>query len=160
MIDVHVAWRDLRPGEAARAVLDEPIPLQVDGATAAVAAHGDLEVNRTADGLVVRGLVRAEVPVACSRCLTPLRQPVQAVLDEQFSLLPAPPARGELTPEDFVMWVGPDAELDLSDVVRQHLQLAVPMAPLCRVSCRGLCPICGVNWNEHPCEHQAPGPGG
>lgn len=158
---MRVAWRDLRPGEAARAAFDERVPLQVDGTAADVAVHGEVEVSRTAQSVVLRGEVAAEdVPLLCSRCLTPLRQPLHAALDEEFSLNPAPPARGELAPGDFVAWVGPNQELDVSDVVRQHLQMAVPMVPLCRQNCRGLCPICGVNWNEQRCEHEASLPGG
>lgn len=152
---MRVAWRDLRPGEAAQAVLDERIPLQVDGAAADVTVRGEVEVTRTAQSVVLRGEVAAEVPLLCSRCLTPLHHPVQAALEEELSLDPAPPTRGELMSGDVITWVGPDAELDVSDVVRQHLQMAVPMAPLCRPDCRGLCPVCGVNWNERRCEHEA-----
>lgn len=157
---MRVAVRDLRPGEAARAAFDEHVPLQVDGPAADVAARGDVEVIRTAEGVALRGEVAAEIPLLCSRCLIPLRQPVRTALDEEFSLRPVPPAHGELGSEDFLMWVGSEQELDVSEVVRQHLQMAVPIAPLCRPGCRGLCPVCGVNWNEQRCEHEAPLPGG
>jgi uncharacterized protein len=42
-------------------------------------------------------------------------------------------------------------EIDLTEVVRQNLLLAIPQHPLCRTRCLGLCPTCGKNWNEGPC---------
>jgi uncharacterized protein len=42
--------------------------------------------------------------------------------------------------------------LDLSEIVRQDLALALPMVPLCRTACKGLCSNCGQNWNEGDCD--------
>jgi uncharacterized protein len=42
--------------------------------------------------------------------------------------------------------------LDLTEVIRQDLLLALPMYPVCRSKCKGLCPHCGQNWNEGACE--------
>ena len=53
--------------------------------------------------------------------------------------------------DDFVVPVGPDGLIDLSEVVRQHLVLALPFAPRCREDCRGLCPSCGADLNIGPC---------
>ena len=55
--------------------------------------------------------------------------------------------------EDFIAWVGPGHEVDLTEIARQNLQMNVPIAPLHAKDCRGLCPICGANWNERGCEH-------
>ncbi|MBI3177711.1 MAG: DUF177 domain-containing protein, partial [Chloroflexi bacterium] len=41
--------------------------------------------------------------------------------------------------------------LDLAPVLREDLWLAMPQYPLCRPDCRGLCPNCGQNWNDGPC---------
>jgi len=41
--------------------------------------------------------------------------------------------------------------LDMSEMIRQYNLLAMPMKPLCRVDCGGLCPECGANLNENKC---------
>jgi len=62
-------------------------------------------------------------------------------------------AHGEvaLDRDDFVVPVGADDTVDLSEVVRQHLLLALPIAPRCREACRGLCPTCGADLNVGRC---------
>ena len=45
-----------------------------------------------------------------------------------------------------------DDQIDLNELVREQFYLALPMKPLCREDCRGLCPQCGVNWNTGTCE--------
>jgi uncharacterized protein len=44
-----------------------------------------------------------------------------------------------------------EPELDVTEVARQHLLLAVPFAPVCRPDCAGLCPVCGADRNTNPC---------
>lgn len=147
--------RDLQPGERLRAMFDERVPVQVEDGVLEIYARGEIEVDRIASDARLRGRMEAEVPLTCSRCLRDLAEHVRTELDEEFSLRPAPAhGQGELSPGDFVSWVGPELMLDITEVVRQHLQMAVPMAPLCRPDCRGLCPVCGANWNDERCEHQ------
>ena len=43
-------------------------------------------------------------------------------------------------------------EIDLTEVVRQNILLAIPPSPICRSKCAGLCPTCGKNWNEGLCD--------
>jgi uncharacterized protein len=42
--------------------------------------------------------------------------------------------------------------LDLSEAVRQYTVINIPMKPLCKPNCAGLCPQCGANRNEAPCQ--------
>ena len=44
-------------------------------------------------------------------------------------------------------------ELDLEPLAREAVQLAAPIAPLCRRDCPGLCPECGVDLNAGPHDH-------
>ena len=48
-----------------------------------------------------------------------------------------------------------DDQIDLGEVMREQFYLALPMKPLCREDCRGLCPVCGVNRNRESCTCQA-----
>ena len=45
------------------------------------------------------------------------------------------------------------AEADLAEAVLNEIWFHCPMQPLCRPDCRGLCPVCGENLNEHDCGH-------
>jgi len=151
---VRVDVRAMAPGESATVELDESIALQSDEQPVDAQASGTLRVDRTHRGVLIRGRVRAQVPLGCSRCLVPFQATLGAEVEEEFSLDPvAADAGGELSAEDFVSWVGPGHEVDLTEIVRQNLQMNVPMAPVHAKDCRGLCPICGANWNERECEH-------
>ena len=44
-------------------------------------------------------------------------------------------------------------QMDMSEPIRQALLVALPMRPLCRENCRGLCPVCGANRNNTDCGH-------
>jgi uncharacterized protein len=46
-----------------------------------------------------------------------------------------------------------DGHIDLAPLVREYALLAVPITPLCRPDCKGLCPVCGENQNETTCNH-------
>jgi uncharacterized protein len=153
---VRVDVRAMAPGENATVELDEPIALQSDDQSVDARVSGTLRVDRTNRGVLIRGRVRGQVPLVCSRCLIPFEESIVTAVEEEFSLDPAPAeARGELNADDFVSWVGPGHEVDLTEIVRQTLQMSVPMAPLHAPDCRGLCPVCGTNWNERACEHSA-----
>jgi len=153
VIVVRVDVRDLADGASLRAPFDERVSLQVDGQPVEAQTRGEVELSRTGQGVRLRGRVEATVALTCSRCLLPFQGTIRADLDEEFSLRPTPQARGALGPQDFITWVGPELHLDVTDIVRQHLQLAVPIAPRHRPDCRGLCPVCGANWNERLCPH-------
>ena len=152
---MRVDIRDLAPGETLRAPFEEHLTLHGDGQPAEAQAQGEVRVDRMGQGVRLRGRIEARALLVCSRCLVNFTDTLHVDLDEEFALGSAPqPHGGELGPEAFVQRVGPDHQLDVTEVVRQHLQIAIPMAPVCRPDCRGLCPVCGANWNEQICEHQ------
>lgn len=144
----------LEAGETVRGAFDEGVALQSEERTTRVHARGDIRVDRTPGGARLRGHIETEVPLVCSRCLRDLREAVRTDLDEEVSVRPLPAAtQRELGRQELIASIGPQMTLDVSDIVRQHLEIALPMAPLCRPDCRGLCPVCGVNWNDETCAH-------
>ena len=115
---------------------------------------GKLRFLRTGNGILVTGHLQTAVRLPCRRCLKPLVVPVVFDLEEQFrpsidvftgAILPVEGTEEEATRTDW------HHMLDLTEVVRQNLLLAVPMSALCSPQCRGLCPDCGQNLNEGPC---------
>lgn len=110
------------------------------------------------DGTTYRlvGQTGAELELTCSRCLETFRLPV----DAPFDLLYLPHAKNtgegeiEVEDEDLNTAYYRDEEIDLGQLVREQFYLALPMKPLCRDGCRGLCPECGTNLNMAECRCQ------
>lgn len=98
-----------------------------------------------------RSALRGELE--CSRCLTsyPFAE------EESFALLlyPRPGANAkarELAPEELDVSYYDDDVLDVESIVEERVQMAIPMKPLCKEDCAGLCPRCGQDWNQRACE--------
>jgi uncharacterized protein len=92
------------------------------------------------------GRIRTQVAGQCRRCLEPavvaLDQPVRLLFTED---------QGADDPAAVI--IPPHAgELDLTEAIREELILAAPEFPLCREDCRGLCPRCGKDLNQGPCD--------
>ncbi|NOT45484.1 MAG: DUF177 domain-containing protein [Acidobacteria bacterium] len=112
-----------------------------------------LDVHKDKARYRLVGRVQTTLTLACSRCLEPFELPVDAAFD--IRLLPASEqASGgdsELPDEEMETSFYGDEQVDLSDLLREQCYLALPMKPLCRDDCRGLCPQCGTNLNTQPC---------
>lgn len=100
-----------------------------------------LHLFNTGDSVLVNGRAEGELELECSRCLQPFHSKVTAEIDEEFSK--APPQfkkKGtlDLTEADFVYPIDKDNSLDLTELVRQNLLLALPAKALCREDCSGI----------------------
>jgi uncharacterized protein len=103
-----------------------------------------VDVESLSDGLVASGTVRAHWRGECRRCLEPADGDI--VVDVQELFRSAAPADDEAFPII-------DDQIDLRPVVTEVLVCALPLAPLCRDDCQGLCPECGANRNVIDCGH-------
>ncbi|OQY80376.1 MAG: hypothetical protein B6D41_21115 [Chloroflexi bacterium UTCFX4] len=120
------------------------------------ALNGTVDLIRTNEGILVRANLYTTVELTCSRCLTEFGFPARFEIDDEFyptiDILTG--ARLPLPAEaDAATLIDAHHLLDLSEITRQDLTLALPLAPLCRNNCQGLCPICGKNRNNTACEH-------
>jgi len=118
-----------------------------------VRCHVEIVDNTTVH---VRGRVEGRLDVECGRCLVPYTVDVAQELDQFY--LPRLASRPEeqeeeveLGDHDVVVGYYEGEQLDLGEVIREQLFLALPMKQLCREDCRGLCPTCGRNRNEGEC---------
>ncbi len=113
---------------------------------------GDVRLIRSERGVLVMAELSEQVEFECARCLKPFTTTVPLVFDEEYVAPDDPhvqePGR-EPDPDDFL--IDEHRHLDLSEAVRQYEQSALPLVPLCREDCAGLCPICGVDLNETRC---------
>lgn len=110
--------------------------------------QGELRLTRTAQGLYGQGQIRASTPLECVRCLAPFDQEIHARVNDLFVYPPGASSEPLLT-------IPETAILDLSPLLREYFLLDVPLQPVCRPGCKGLCPECGNNLNETACSHPA-----
>jgi uncharacterized protein len=119
-------------------VADSVVPDEADVAVDAVLTSVD-------GGLEVAGTVRGDWVGECRRCL----RPVGGVLTADVRELYRPRTPGE--PDDEETYPLGGDHIDLAPLARDALLLALPLAPLCRDDCAGLCPMCGIDLTEATC---------
>jgi uncharacterized protein len=106
-----------------------------------------------ARGVELEARLQATVRLECSRCL----ETFEAPLDTEFSLVIVSEASefgvGEkrLALEDSTLFYAERGKVDLREIAREQIHLNLPLKPVCRADCRGLCPTCGVNRNRIEC---------
>jgi uncharacterized protein len=118
--------------------------------------RAQLTLDKANDQVTVRGRLHAVARFECVRCLREVDQPIEAELlvYADRSGTSRHDDEGELE-RDHYMKFHDGRQLDLSEDVRETLLLELPITPRCREDCRGLCPKCGADLNEGPCEHAA-----
>lgn len=108
----------------------------------------DVVLDSFLGGIMATGTVRAPWVGVCRRCAIAVGGELVVSVRERFVEAARAP-RG--VPEDDEAYAIVDDELDLRPMVRDLLVLELPLAPLCRDDCRGLCPTCGADLNEGDC---------
>lgn len=123
-----------------------------DGVTVTGQADICLDIIRSERIYYCQGSVDCDGRLTCSRCL--VEYPVHFRGEIDFSIQEAD--EGSVNPDEVPeneMIVAPGAqEIDISQPVGEALLLEVPLKPLCSETCRGICPICGGNKNDKPCD--------
>ncbi|MEM7332912.1 MAG: DUF177 domain-containing protein [Chloroflexota bacterium] len=107
--------------------------------------EGNFIVTRTGEGIYIGGTLKSVLELECMRCLIDTRQPINFKLDDLFYYPPESAPKGELV-------LGEDGYIDLAPLVRELGLLEVPIQPICREDCQGLCMVCGQNFNEDNCD--------
>ena len=128
--------------ELARPELEKLGPVAWDGVVSYLAPDFHLHAN-----------YRYEQHMTCSRCLCPVVEPVIGALDLLVTIGPPVAESGEhqIHVADLGVLTVSDERWDVLPLLKEQLQLEVPMRPLCRPDCKGLCPVCGAELNAGPC---------
>ncbi len=158
---VHVArlrrvpgtrWHEVRTGPAdpegvivARSAADSTV---VEGADAVC----DVTLESFAGGVMVTGTVAVAWRGLCRRCAAPVGGTLRICVRERFT----EPGDRYGDPDDDEAYPIVDDELDLRPMARDAIVLELPLAPLCREDCNGLCPYCGCDRNHESCGCEAP----
>ena len=118
--------------------------------------HLDFDIHKDHERFRLEGTVRAELELPCSRCLEPFRMPVDATFSLRYlpasAMTNANDQEREVEAEDLETSYYHDDQIDLNELLREQFYLALPMKPLCREDCKGLCPQCGTNLNTGSCD--------
>lgn len=109
--------------------------------------RGAAHFGRTPQGLVVEVTLSGRTQTECARCLDEFELPVATQFTELYAF-------DERSMTDSQLLVPANHQIDLAPLAREYLLLDEPITPICRSDCKGLCPVCGVNWNREQCEHQ------
>lgn len=115
---------------------------------------GQVRFTRTPSGVLgdVRG--GGVVDMECIRCLAVASQQVRFEFQDEFHSkievnTGAPLPKPE---EEDPFFIDETHKVDLGEAIREYALLALPMQPLCREDCKGLCPTCGADRNTAPCD--------
>ncbi|MEU5809605.1 DUF177 domain-containing protein [Streptomyces sp. NPDC047718] len=162
VFDTHELGR--RPGAMQRLSREIAAPADLGIAGVIEVPEGaplelELRLESVMEGVLVTGTVRASAEGECVRCLEPVGREIDADFQEMFSYPDADdrgrpkaePADDAEDDEDTLYLE--DGLFDLEPVLRDAVVLALPLQPVCREDCLGLCPQCGASLNDDPEHH-------
>ncbi len=153
-----------RSWDVPRERLDEMLAGDRAGYRARGVAHVDARLEKLERRVRIAARARAELTVACGRCLAPVSMDVPVAFE--LTLVPAQerghaaedeqdgdkgPAGGSFAPQEAEEETYAGKVIDLDPIVREQILLALPGYPVCNESCKGLCTVCGGNLNEREC---------
>ena len=139
------------PGEVRSAATTVPAPtelgLDVIGVPEGSDVQLDLQLVSVVEGVLVTGSVTAVARGACVRCLDPVEQPLEIEVQQLYAYPGSASADDDETPQL------EDDLIDLEPALRDAVVLALPLQPLCRDDCPGLCALCGARLADDPEHH-------
>jgi uncharacterized protein len=110
---------------------------------------GTATFSRIQQGLLLQGKFSAKMSLECVRCLDDLYQDLSCSFTDLYAF-----DKRSLSESDLL--VPEEGRIDLAPLLREYVLLEEPIQPICKPECKGLCPICGKNWNKVDCGHKSP----
>lgn len=118
-----------------------------------ICAH--LDIRKIVALIEITGRLKTTIRICCSRCLAEYSEPLVHPFTVSFTRdMTAPredPAEIALTAEDIGLIYYTGDTIELRDAIEEQVILSLPVRPLCRENCKGLCQQCGGNRNEADC---------
>lgn len=136
-----VAAGDLSPGEHRDRTVRGHVEVELDGGRVDDDVEVIVRLTALADGVLAKGTGSFRATLICHRCLT------EWEAQRSFEVLQVYQA----APDEDGRQLEADGSVDLEPVIHDEVVLDIPMAPLCRSDCRGLCAVCGTDLNSAPC---------
>lgn len=151
---INVARLLMEPSGSVREFhLDESIGLAGD--VEAQKIVGRVKLLRTNKSIWISADLISTVGSECGRCLTGFRQPIRMSFEEEALPVLNPVTGVRVHPFEFgseYLYIDERHNLDMRDTLQEYASMVVPMNPLCKPDCVGLCQKCGTNLNESVCE--------
>ena len=118
---------------------------------APIAVNG--KVRLAGNEVFVNGHVETRAQVECDRCLKPVELPVSADFDLEYitGAEYESSSVAALSDEQLTVSVFDGVAIDVDEIVKEQILLAVPARTLCREDCKGMCPECGIDLNSGQC---------
>jgi len=116
---------------------------------------GQVKFLRTDQGIWVSARLTSNVPNTCSRCLKEYEQPIDMAIEEEF--LPVVDVatgarRNDSDESNEHFYIDHNHILDLAEAASQYASMAMPMKPMCRKDCPGICFTCGADLGNTTCD--------
>ena len=153
---VELASLDRQGGKFAHNYQPGELDLNEERLTVATPPRVAGRIQPSDSKVTIRGEATAELQGECDRCLKPLSIPVSSTFEVEYvtpDIYQAGQA-AELLDEDLSLSVFDGEVIDIDELVREQLLLALPAQTLCREYCKGLCPECGSDRNDADCKCQ------
>lgn len=110
-----------------------------------------LSVKKGSNGVIVTGRLQGEASVTCSRCLEEITEDISHDFSYNCLSTEIMDEEEELSKESTDICYYSGGEIDVTGLIQEQAALALPMRPLCKEDCKGLCPKCGANLNLGDC---------
>ena len=111
----------------------------------------DISLTNTGEAILLSGTADTKAHTHCSRCLESVELDLHGEIEGYF-LISRETQSDEGLDEDEYDYVSDDETVDIAPAILSGLILDMPMMPLCKPECLGLCPTCGKNLNEGSCD--------
>lgn len=131
------------PGQSRDETADLPLRFVVGDASVDDQVGIEIHIRSLSGGVLVKGRAVTAADLTCVRCLTTWSEPVEAPLEAVFRIHP--------DDEEDEFPVAEGGWIDLEPLIHDEVSLALPIRPVCRPDCAGLCQTCGADLNNGPC---------
>ncbi len=130
------------------------IPITINDNTNPYTAHVFIRIFKLGKKILVEGSVKISVSLKCSRCLREFPYPLDLTFRDEYN--PAEEMskeyEKELTNKELDLSFYNNDEIDITEIVKEQVLLSLPMKPLCKSVCQGICPNCGKDLNVGKCQ--------
>jgi len=121
--------------------------------------HASLDITNCDTEIMIEGKINTLLILTCSRCLEPFVYDLSANLRLECRNLNRLHRSSEIEAEakeadEIKYFVEEESYLDITQEVRESVIVNLPMKPLCKPDCKGICPVCGKNRNRESCSCQ------
>jgi len=109
--------------------------------------EGVATIGRTPQGLIMQAKFSADTTLECVRCLNEFENSLGWQLTELYAFNEKSISESDLLMPD-------DGHIDLQPLIREYALLEIPIKPICKPTCKGLCSVCGEDLNQSDCGHK------